>query len=119
MTSPDKEIRESPTLGSHFRRAFRDMNRRRPISVYLMIAIFAVVLLGSQVVYIWEDPKRLALFLSLNFLFFFVVAYRAIVDFFEIIRGHFREGESVFRDTLGDEEFVKKLGQKVRSKRGD
>lgn len=105
---------ESPvTLRGYLMQALRESNRRRPVSFYLLFAIIAVLILGSQIVYVKDDPKRFALFLSLSFLFFFVVAYRAVVDFFEIVRNHFRERETAFRSTLGDEEFVKELGRRV------
>lgn len=119
MYDPENDALRSKTLGEHFGRAFREMNRRRPFSVYLLFAMFIVVLLGSQIVYVWDDPKEFAFFLSLNFVFFFVVTYRALVDFFEIARDHLRERESVFRNTLGEPEFVRELGRSVAEHRGE
>ena len=119
MVSMDHEPRAPKSLGEHFGRAIRELNRRRPFSVYLMLAMFVVILLGSQIYYIREDPKRFALFLSLNFAFFLVVTYRAIVDFFDILRSHFREREAVYRETLGDAEFVEELGRSVAKNRGE
>lgn len=115
----DHEPLAPKSLGEHFSRAFREMNRRRPFSIYLMLAMFVVILLGSQVYYIREDPKRFALFLSLNFAFFLVVTYRAIVDFFDILRSHFREKEALFRETLGEPDFVEELGRSVTKNRGE
>ena len=97
--------------------ALREAHARRPVSFYLMFAILIVVLLGAQVIYVKDDPRRFAFFLSLNFLFFFVVLFRAIIDFFDIIRGHFRENEAVFRDTLGEDGFVNELGRRVREEK--
>lgn len=101
------------TLMGYFIKSIRESSRHRPASFYLLFAIIAVLILGSQIVYVKDDPKRFALFLSLNFIFFFVVASRAIVDFFEILRRHFRERDVAFRSTLGEEEFVRELGQSV------
>lgn len=113
MPDPFSTPDYTPTLREHFVRAIRESNRKRPMSFYLLFAILVVVLLGSQFVHVTEDPKRFALFLSLNFVFFFVVACRAIVDFFEILRGHFRESKELYTSTLGDDEFVKTLGEAV------
>ncbi len=116
MPDLTEHYQPSPTLREHFRRAFRELNARRPFSVYLLLAILIVVLLGSQIVYVREDPKRFASFLTLNFVFFFLVLYRAIVDFFEIARNHFREKESLFRSTIGEPEFAQELGKSVAEK---
>lgn len=113
----DNDLRAPTMLGEHFRRAFREMNARRPFSVYLLFAMLIVIVLGSQIVYVRDNPREFAFFLTLNFIFFFVVAYRAIVDFFEIARNHFREKEAVFRDTLGEPEFVQELGRSVSESR--
>ena len=119
MTYLNQEPTAPRTLRAHFARAFREMNERRPFSVYLLFAIFIVVMLGSQIVYVRDDPKRFAFFLSLNFIFFFVVMYRALVDFFEIVRKHFREKESIYRDTIGEPQFAKKLGRSVAERNVD
>ncbi len=105
------------TLRQYFWRSMREAHRRRPISFYLMFAILAVVCLGGQVVYVRDDPKRFATFLALNFIVFGVIAARAIMDFFDIARAHFREREVLFRTTLGEEEFVRTLGNRVAEHR--
>lgn len=112
MKKDPDSIKAPKTLGDHFRSAFR--RRRRPtVSLLLMGAIVIVVLFGVQVVYIRDDPKHMAFFLSLNFIFFIVVLYRAIMECLEIARDHFREKEQLFRSTLGDEEFIADLGRRV------
>lgn len=108
---------EIKTLWQHFRTAWRRASERRPFSLYLLLAILVVVLLGSQIVYVRDDPKRFALFLILNFVFFFVVILRAVVDFTEIVRGHVRARRQVFKNTLGDEAFVSELGRRVAEQR--
>lgn len=101
------------TLREHFGDALRKASARRPVSSYLLMAILAVVLLGVQVVYMVDDPKRFAFFLTLNFVFFFVVMLRAVVECVEIARDHFKEQEQLFRTTIGDEEFAEQLGRRV------
>jgi hypothetical protein len=112
-TNDEPERAKAPkTLRDHFGAALR--RRRRPtVSLLLMGAIVVVVFFGVQFVYIRDDPKRLAFFLALNFIFFFVVMYRAIVECIEIVREHFKENEQIFRSTLGDEEFTADLGRRV------
>lgn len=101
------------TLREHFGRALAESRARRPFSFYLLFAIVIVVLLGAQIVYVRDNPKQFALFLALNFIFFFVVLFRALVDAFEIVRDHFRAREAVYRSTLGDPEFTRELGKRV------
>lgn len=116
----DQREQKSPGIaGRLFGGVLRAANKRRTASFYLLFAMLAVVLLGLQIIYVWDNPRQFALFLSLNFVFFFVVMFRAIVDFFEILRNHFREREKVFRSTLGEEEFVARLGRRVSESRKD
>ena len=119
MTEPEKPIRTPRRLRDYFRASFREANRARPLSFYLMFAILAVVILGGQVAYVKEDPQRFAFFLSLNFVFFALILFLSIQDAFHIARKHFRERENVFRDTLGDASFVTELGDRVAQRRGE
>lgn len=105
--------KESPTLGRHFSRAFRRSNAARPTSFYLLLAIIVVMILGTQLVYFRNDPQEFALYLSLMFVFFFVVAFRATLDFFDITRSHLREQQALYRNTLGEQEFTSELGRRV------
>ena len=107
------------TLRGHFARAFMEAHSRRPISFYLMFAILAVVLLGGQLVYVREDPRRFALFLTLNFVAFFVIMMRALFDFMEIVRNHFRASEKLYRETLGESDFAHELGRRVAESRDE
>lgn len=117
--SPKREDARPRTLRAHFARAFLDAHRRRPVSFYLMFAILAVVLLGGQVVYVREDPRRFALFLILNFVAFFVIMMRALVDFMEIVRDHFKASGDLYRETLGDPGFAQELGRRVAERQKD
>ena len=119
MYPEGRQNKEQRTLRQHFAASLAKRNRNRPASFYLIFAILAVVLLGSQVVYIKDDPKRFAFFLSLNFVFFLVVVYRALIDSVEILRGHFKERNDLYRATLGDEEFTTKLGRSVAKNSDD
>ncbi len=116
---PKREDRRPRTLRGHFARAFAEAHQRRPISFYLMFAILAVVLLGGQIVYVREDPQRFALFLTLNFVAFFIIMMRAVVDFMEIIRDHFKASGDLYRETLGEPEFTHELGRRVAENQED
>ena len=82
-----------------------------------MSAILAVMVLGLRMVSVRDDPKQFALYLTLMLVFFFGVIARAIVDCIEIWRRGFAERERLFKDTLGDDEFVAKLSERVEQGR--
>lgn len=113
MQHDAEEIRPAKTLGQYVALEFGRAHRRRPMSFYLLIAMVVALLLGVQVVFFQHDPKRLAFFLTLNFVFFFVVMYRAIRDCFDILRSHFREREGLFSNTIGEPTFSNELGRRV------
>ncbi len=115
----DDRIKEAKTLGMHFRKAWKDANRSRPFSFYLLLAIIVVLLLGLQIVHVRDNPRQFAFLLSLLFIFFFAVMVRAIVDFGEITRTHFAERHKLYRTTLGEDEFVSELGRRVAEKRDE
>jgi hypothetical protein len=106
-------------LWMHVRKVWRDMSATRPFSFYLLLAILVFTLLGSRVGSLREDPRRYAFFLSLSFIFFLVVLWRALVDAVEIARKHFREQHRLYRSTLGDSEFIRELGRRVGDERRD
>lgn len=119
MHAQDPNNPERKSLMQHVRAANRKSRTRRPASFYLMFAVLAVVLLGGQFVYVKDDPRRFAFFLTLNFVFFFVVMYRAVVDAAEIFRRNMRDRRDLYKDTLGDEVFVSELGRRVSENEGD
>lgn len=82
-----------------------------------MLAMLAAVCLGAPMLRAIDDPKRFAFYLSLYFIFFLVVLCRAVYDFFEIGRRHFKEREEVFRETLGEKDFVSHLSQRVAAQK--
>lgn len=115
MKDPDQH-RNAPdrprTLGEHFRRAVRARRSWRPASFYLLLAIPVVLILAVPVFYTRDNPKKFALHLSLVFVFIFVVVLCAVVDVIEISRRHFAERRDAWQKTLGEEEFVHKLGDR-------
>jgi hypothetical protein len=117
MSDEKDEIASVKTLGMHLRKAWRESNRSRPFSFYLLLAIIGVLVLGLQIVHLRDDPRQFAFVLSLLFIFFFAVMVRAIVDFAEITKRHMSEREKVYRTTLGDDEFVSELGRRVSENR--
>ena len=78
-----------------------------------------VLLLGMPLARDGKDPRRLALFLTLMFIFIAVIAVRALVDFIEILRRRRKERAQIFRSTLGDQEFAQELGRRVAEKRDE
>ena len=118
MRQMDPEIPPVKTLWDHIRTGRAQVRAARPLSFYLLFCIVVVVLLGTQVAYIQNDPKAYAFFLSLNVVFFFLVIFLAVLDVFEIARSHFRERERLFRATLGEKEFVDSLREGMARRRG-
>lgn len=108
----------SKTLLEHFRCAYRNVAASRPTSFYLLFALLAIALLGSQVYFIRRDPERLGLFLALNFTVCFVVIFIALLDCRDIIRRTLRERRRAFRETLGDDAFLKRMRERTGAKRG-
>jgi hypothetical protein len=98
------------------RRIWRRLLTWRPrhrVSLFLMLAMVVALILGLQIVGVREDPKGLAWFLALYFVFFLMVIGRAIFEIFDIIREHVREREAVFRKTFADGDFSAELGRRV------
>ncbi len=106
------------TLWMYFREELRRAHLNRPMSFYLLLTIPVALFLGAGVLKSQDNPKWLAFYLSLFFLFFLAVLVGAVVDFFDIFRRHFFEHHKVFRSTLGDAEFVTRLGEGVERQRG-
>ncbi len=104
---------EPKTLKRTFAKALWRSHTSRPMSFYLLLAIIVVMILGTQLVYFRNDPTQFALYLTLMFVFYFVVAFRATLDFFDITRSHLKEQQALYRNTLGENEFVCELGRRV------
>ena len=105
------------TLWMYFREGLQRANARRPVSFYLLLAIPVALVLGAQVLSASDTPRRFALYLGLLFLFLLAVLVCAVADFFDIARRHLSESHGVFRTTLGESEFVSRLGERVDAER--
>lgn len=112
----DNQNEKPYSLWGYFLRSMRSKSGYRPVSFYLLVAMLVVVCLGAPLLRSVGDPSRFAFFLSLYFIFFFVVLIRAIFDFMEIARRHFRERQRVYKDTLGEDAFVSQLSHRVAEK---
>jgi hypothetical protein len=93
------------------------MYRVRPASLYLLLALFIALPLGTQMINAREDPRRFALYITLHLVFLFVVLIRAVYDMAEIARDHLKEREHLYESTLGDREFARQLGEQVSKHR--
>ncbi len=100
-------------LGALFLARLRQRGSRHRVSLLLMIAMTVVLLLGVQFVEVRDDPRRLAWFLTLYFVFFLIVIGRAILEMFDIVREHVRERESAFRKAFHEGDFPEELGRRV------
>ena len=97
-------------------RVWAQLARRRPrhrVSMFLMLAMTVALVLGVQIVEIRDDPKRLAWFLALYFVFFLMVIGRAVFELFDIVREHVRDREAIFRRTFAEGDFATELGRRV------
>ena len=113
MDSHGDGIRPVKSLRERVWEAVRRSARERPVSFYLLLAMVVMLVLGGQIVYVKDNPKQFAIFLSLYFLFFFVLIYRAVLDAFDIARRHFRKRESLFKETFVADGFAERLGNRV------
>lgn len=118
MDEPSREPQPIRTLRQHLWQGMVSAQRRRPASFYLLLSIPVVLLLALHLFESVGDPRRLALGLSLLFLFLGVLLIRAILDILSLIRRLVSEHRQSFRETLGDEAFLEELrarrGQKDR-----
>ncbi|MCH8204844.1 MAG: hypothetical protein IID09_06740 [Candidatus Hydrogenedentes bacterium] len=113
MDSHGDGIRPVKSLRERVWEAVRRSARERPVSFYLLLAMVVMLVLGGQIVYVKDNPKQFAIFLSLYFLFFFVLIFRAVLDAFDIARRHFRKRESLFKETFAADGFAERLGNRV------
>jgi hypothetical protein len=112
---PPKRCR---TLWEHFGDALR-RREKPPLSFYLPLAILVVVLLGTQLYFVRDDPKRFAFVLVSLFLFFVLMIFIALLDVLQLWRKALRDRERVYRETLGDEDFVRRVREGIDRQRKD
>jgi hypothetical protein len=108
---------ELKTLRDYLREGWGRARRNRPVSFYLLLAIPLELLMGTQMLSVRDNPKMFWAFLAMNFVFFFFVIVRALLDFTELLRRHIKEKESVFKTTLGDKEFLADLRERGKAGR--
>jgi hypothetical protein len=101
----------------YFREGLRRANANRPVSFYLLLAIPVALILGAQVLRSSETPTRFAFYLGLLFLFLLAILVCAVADFFDIARRHLLDSRKVFRTTLGESEFLSRLGERIDAER--
>lgn len=110
---PDAPESAARPMRYYFARAAQTLSGWRPASFYLLLAMLIVTVLGLGIIRVRDDPRQFAQYLILLFVFFFVVIARAIIDCMEIWRRSFSERERLYKDTLGDDEFVGRLARSV------
>ena len=113
MDRDDEGVRRVKSLRERLRAGMRRSAANRPASFYLLLAMIVMLLLGARIIQIRDDPQQFALFLSLYFVFFFVLIFRAVLDAFEIARDHFRKKEMLFSETFAADGFADRLGSSV------
>ncbi|MDX9973572.1 MAG: hypothetical protein RBU21_11365 [FCB group bacterium] len=119
MKNDPEERREPRPSDGLARYVLKRLYARRTVSLYLLLALFVALPLGTQMIGAKEDPRRFALFITLHLVFLFVVLVRAVYDIAEIARDHMKERERVYRSTLGEREFARELGERVSRHRDD
>lgn len=114
MTDVDGEIKRVRSFWDYFRHGFVEAHRRRPQSFYLLLLVPVVLLLGIHISDYRESPLRFATLLTLILVFFLVIAIRAFNDIFMLIRKHRSDKRAIYLDTIGNRDFVEKLGKRIQ-----
>jgi predicted lysophospholipase L1 biosynthesis ABC-type transport system permease subunit len=114
---PSEEPKQSPA--ARVRGATLHVLRRRPVSFYLLLALFVVAMLTLQLVWVRDDPRRFALVLALVFIACFVIIWRAVVEIGEVWRKGLRAEREAWKETLGDPEFTGQLRESLKDKDWD
>ena len=117
METENPRAPQTKTLWTYLREGLRKAHAQRPTSFYLLLAMPIVLLLGSAVLNASDTPRHFVFYVSVFFVFFFAVILGGIMDFISIAKRHFTEHEKVFRNTLGDTDFISRLGEQVRQQR--
>lgn len=117
MSDENDKLPACKTLWMHFREGLRRANAQRPVSFYLLLAIPLILLLGVSLLDVSAGPRAFGLRLILIFILFFLIVVRAVFDFFDISRKHFRESHRLFGATLGDKEFLSQVSKRSDEQR--
>jgi hypothetical protein len=109
MVARRDDPRSVRTLREHLWQGMAAVHGWRPASFYLLLTIPIVLLLALHLFETVDNPRRLALGLSLLFLFLGVLLIRAMFDILGLIRKLIVERHRSYQETLGDEEFLEAL----------
>ena len=112
MDQRPEEQRPIRSLRQHFWQGLKKAQRRRPLSFYLLLSIPVVLILAVDLFRAKDDPQRLALGLSLLFLFLGAILMGALLDILSLFRESFTGSRRSYRETLGDEEFLAQLRER-------
>lgn len=69
MEQGSEQMKRSRTLGEHIRQGLRDAHARRPVSFYMLLSIPVVLVLCVHLFRDPENPRRLALGLTVLIVF--------------------------------------------------
>jgi uncharacterized membrane protein YesL len=114
VADAENEIKHVRTFWGYFRQGFVEAHKRRPHSFYLLLLIPVVLLLGIHMSEYRESPFRFASLLTLMLVFFLILAIRACNDLFMLYRKHRSDRRTIYLDTIGNRDFVEKLGKQMR-----
>lgn len=107
--SRDHPPKRTLSLGEHVRRGLREAHAWRPTSFYMLLATPVVLVLAAHMFEYRSDPLRFASVLSLLFVFFGLVAGRALLDVLQISRRRLSVQRQDWEETLGDARFLDTL----------
>ncbi len=114
MKEDEFQTKHSPTLWEHLKAGFIAAHRRRPLSFYLLLLIPVVLLLGAHIFHGPVSPRHFTLMLTLILVFLWLVSAWAVNDFFMLWRKHRAEAQEVYRETIGNQDFMDQLGRQVK-----
>ena len=100
-------------------RGLKTVFKHYPVSFYLLCAVPIVLLLSHRFFLSKDDPKQLFWGLVLLLIFFAILVLRAIMDASELLFRQYKASQEVFQETLGEEDFARKLGERVKAEASD
>lgn len=117
-TQEDREaVQERPrTLRGYILRELAAAHRRRPASFYSLLVTPLVLLLGSHMGELRDSPHHFVLIVTLLLVFFFVVMAHAVNDLFLLWKRHYAAQCTAYRETIGDDAFIQRLGRCIRER---
>jgi len=86
----------------------------RSFSFYMLLTMPLVLMLALPLLVKERRAAYFATILTLLFVFFGIVLLRAVMDIFEISRKQLSEHRRNFQSTLGEDDFMHALGDRLR-----